>query len=125
MTLDELAGHEPPDSFAVGAYEGDALVGVGLVGPDGGPGAWRIRGMATEPAARGRGAGTAVLAALVAYAAEHGATRVWCNARIGARSLYERAGLHVVSEEFEVPKIGPHYVMEMTVAATPTRAGPS
>jgi GNAT superfamily N-acetyltransferase len=115
MTVDELAGHEPPDSFAVGAYDDDTLVGVGLVGPDGGPGAWRIRGMATEPEARGRGAGTAVLNALIAHAAAHGAIRIWCNARIGARSLYERAGLEVVSEEFEVPRIGPHYVMEMTL----------
>jgi ribosomal protein S18 acetylase RimI-like enzyme len=126
MTVEELASHEPPGSFAVGAYEGDELVGVGLVGPDGEPGAWRIRGMATAPEARGRGAGTAVLRALIEHARTQGATRVWCNARIGARSLYERAGLEVVSEEFEVPKIGPHYVMAMTVTATnPTRGGPS
>jgi ribosomal protein S18 acetylase RimI-like enzyme len=121
MTVDELAGHEPPDSLAVGAFEDDTLVGVGLVGPEGEPASWRIRGMATAPEARGRGAGTAVLAALIAHAAEHGATRIWCNARVGARSLYERAGLHVVSEEFEVPRIGPHYVMEMTLAAAPSR----
>jgi GNAT superfamily N-acetyltransferase len=113
MTVDELASHEPAGSFAVGAYDDSALVSVGLIGPEGEPGAWRIRGMATEPQARGRGAGSAVLSALIAYAAEHHATRVWCNARIGARTLYERAGLHVASEEFEVPEIGPHYVMEM------------
>ncbi|HEY2769303.1 MAG TPA: GNAT family N-acetyltransferase [Solirubrobacteraceae bacterium] len=119
MTIDELAAHEPPESFAVGAYEDDTLVAVGLVGAEGGSNAWRIRGMATAPEARGRGAGSAVLAALIAHAAEHGATRVWCNARIGARSLYERAGLHVASEEFEVPEIGPHYVMEMALDQAP------
>jgi ribosomal protein S18 acetylase RimI-like enzyme len=112
MTLDALAEHEPAGSHAVGAYDREELVSVGLVGPEGGPGAWRIRGMATAPAARGRGAGTAVLDALLAHARANGATRVWCNARIGARTLYERAGLGVVSEEFEIPEIGPHYVME-------------
>jgi ribosomal protein S18 acetylase RimI-like enzyme len=114
MSVDELASHEPPGSVAFGAYD-DALVAVGLVGPEGGPGAWRIRGMATIPEARGRGAGTAVLSALVEHAVSNGATRIWCNARIGARSLYERAGFRVDSEQFEIPEIGPHYVMELAV----------
>jgi ribosomal protein S18 acetylase RimI-like enzyme len=117
MSVDELAGHEPPGSVAFGVSVDDALVAVGLVGPEGGPGAWRIRGMATVPEARGRGAGTAVLSALVEHAVSGGATRIWCNARIGARSLYERAGFRVISEEFDVPRIGPHYVMELTVGA--------
>jgi ribosomal protein S18 acetylase RimI-like enzyme len=117
MAVGELSAHEPSGSIAVGAYDAEALVGVGLIGPDGGPGAWRIRGMATEPAARGRGAGSAVLAALIDHAVTNGATRIWCNARIAARSLYERAGLRVVSEEFDVPRIGPHYVMELTLTS--------
>ena len=41
-----------------------------------------------------------------------GATRVWCNARMPARSLYERAGFKAISEEFDLPPIGPHLVME-------------
>jgi len=118
QTLADLAAHEPTDAFAVGAFDADALVAVGLIGPDGGPGEWRIRGMATAPAVRGRGAGTAVLEALLRHAAAAGARRVWCNARTPARTLYERAGLHVVSDEFELPMIGPHLVMEL-------RMGPS
>jgi predicted GNAT family N-acyltransferase len=43
---------------------------------------------------------------------------VWCNARVRARSLYERAGFTVVSEEFDVPEIGPHLVMECRLAAS-------
>jgi GNAT superfamily N-acetyltransferase len=114
-TLEELAGSEPADAFAVGAFDGGRLIAVGLVAPDGQPGGWRIRGMATSPLARGRGAGTAVLEALVGHAKTHGARRVWCNARTPARSLYERAGLRVSSDEFELPDIGPHVVMEMQV----------
>jgi len=113
QALEELASQEPPGAFAVGAFEDGELVAVGLVGPDGEPGDWRIRGMATIPQARGRGAGSAVLAALIEHAAAGGARRVWCNARTPARSLYERAGLRVVSEEFELPMIGPHYLMEL------------
>jgi len=112
QSIAELAAHEPPDAFAVGAFASGELVGVGFVGPDSDPCSWRVRGMATAPEARGRGAGTAVLGELMRHAVDHGAARVWCNARVRARSLYERAGLEVVSEEFEISEIGPHLVME-------------
>lgn len=115
QTEAELAAHEPTEVFAVGAFCGRRLIAVGLIGREGGPGAWRVRGMATEPAMRGRGAGTLVLGALVEHAIKHGARRVWCNARTRAVSLYERAGFRKVSEEFELPEIGPHFVMELTV----------
>jgi GNAT superfamily N-acetyltransferase len=115
MTVEELASHEPDGAVAFGAFEGDELIAVGLVGPEGEPGDWRVRGMATRADVRGRGAGGAVLGALVSHAAGHGATRVWCNARTAARSLYERAGFVVASEEFEPPHIGPHYRMELSL----------
>ncbi len=112
-TIAQMAAHESADAFAVGAFEADELVAVGLIAPDGEPGGWRIRGMATAPHARRRGAGSAVLEALLAHARAHGAQRVWCNARTPGRSFYERAGLRVVSAEFELPDIGPHLVMEL------------
>jgi ribosomal protein S18 acetylase RimI-like enzyme len=112
LTVEELAAHEPPRAFAIGAFERDELLAVGFVAPDGQPGDWRVRGMATAPHARGRGAGTAVLNALLDHADAHGATRVWCNARVAALSLYRRAGFTIASEPFDEPEIGPHYVME-------------
>lgn len=115
-TLAELAAHEPPEAFALGAFDAEELVAVGFVAPDGEPGGWRIRGMATAAHARGRGAGTAILARLLRHAGEGGAARVWCNARTPARSLYERAGMSIVSDEFELPLIGPHFVMELRLA---------
>jgi ribosomal protein S18 acetylase RimI-like enzyme len=112
-SLEELASHEPPGVHSVAALADGEIVAAGFVCPDGGPGAWRVRGMATLPAFRGRGAGSAILAALVAHATEQGAARVWCNARTPAISLYERAGFTVVSDEFEIEAIGPHVVMEL------------
>jgi ribosomal protein S18 acetylase RimI-like enzyme len=111
-TLESLAADEPTDAYAVGVLDGEVAIAVGFVAPDGEPGAWRVRGMATAPASRGRGAGTAVLDALVRHAVANGASRIWCNARTPARSLYERAGFRIVSDEFELPAIGPHFVME-------------
>jgi ribosomal protein S18 acetylase RimI-like enzyme len=99
-------------------FSGPELVAVGFIHPDAAEtGTWRVRGMATLPHARGRGAGTAVLAALLEYAAAHGATSVWCSVRIAATTLYERAGFRVVSDRVDVPEIGPHLVMELELAA--------
>jgi GNAT superfamily N-acetyltransferase len=114
-SLEELASHEPPGVHAVGAFDGDELVAAGFVCPDGDPGDWRVRGMATAPEYRGRGAGAAILAELVEHARSQGATRVWCNARTPALSLYARAGFKPESGEFEIPGIGPHFVMTLRV----------
>jgi ribosomal protein S18 acetylase RimI-like enzyme len=112
-SIEYLVAHEPADAFALGAFDGAGeLIAVGFVGSDGEPGAWRVRGMATVPQARGRGAGSAILAGLIEHAVAGGATRVWCNARVPACSLYERAGFKVVSEVFGLTQIGPHLVME-------------
>jgi GNAT superfamily N-acetyltransferase len=93
------------------------LIAAGLIAADAGRrGSWRVRGMATEESARRRGAGTAVLAALLDHARGHGARSVWGNIRTPARSLYERAGFRTVSDEFELPGIGPHFRMELTLA---------
>ena len=54
LTVEQLAEHEPDDAAAYGAFDGDELIAVGLVGPEGEPGDWRVRGMATMPR---RGAG--------------------------------------------------------------------
>lgn len=113
QTMEELAAHEGAQAFAVGAFDHGELIAVGFVTSEGGAGAWRIRGMATAGEHRGRGAGTAVLEALVDHAAEQGATRIWCNARTRAVPLYERAGFTKASDEFDLPGIGPHVVMEL------------
>lgn len=113
QTAAELAAAEDDRAFAVAAVDhSGAIVACGHVAPDGEPGGWRVRGMATEPAARGAGAGSAVLQELVDHATAHGATRIWCNARTPAVTLYARAGFAVVSDRFELPDIGPHVVME-------------
>ncbi len=119
QTIEELAAHEPPDAYAVGAFDGGEMLAVGFVGREGEPGSWRVRGMATGLEARGRGLGTAVLESLLAHALEQGAVHVWCTARIAARSLYERAGFRVTSESFEINGIGPHVVMELVPERLP------
>jgi predicted GNAT family N-acyltransferase len=100
-----------------GCHGDGELVAIGSIyrepRPGGDPDGWRIRGMATAEGRRRAGLGKSVLAACVAHARDHGATEVWCNARRGARALYERAGFIIVGDEFELPGIGPHFLMTL------------
>ena len=96
--------------------DGEQIIGVATVMADPHPGDprpgdWRIRGMAVEEPYRGAGIGGALLAACEAHARAGGASRLWCNARTGARNLYLRGGLRIEGEEFEIPGIGPHLLM--------------
>jgi GNAT superfamily N-acetyltransferase len=109
-------GDELPGALHVAAHVDGGIVGVATIAPEPHPhapaaGDWRVRGMATAPAARGRGLGAALLGACLDHARAHGGRRVWCNARRPAVAFYERAGLRVEGEEFELPEIGPHVLM--------------
>jgi GNAT superfamily N-acetyltransferase len=113
-----LPGDDEP-AFHLGAFDEDGvLLGTGNVRRDPAPWdpgapAWRLRGMATDPAHRSRGVGALVLEGLVAHARAEGGGLLWCNARIPAQAFYERAGLVARGEPWEDPEIGPHVVMWM------------
>lgn len=117
----ELATYDAdaaPHTLHVGALQGERVVGVATFLVDPWPGApevpaVRLRGMAVEAGLRGQGVG----ADIMVFALERlPALRpecdwLWCNARIRARSFYERLGLEGVGEVFEIDGIGPHVRM--------------
>lgn len=71
----------------------------------------RIRGMAVDEGYRGRGLGRLLMEGTQEVARAAG-TGLWCNARVIAIPMYLACGFRQVGEEFEMPKIGPHYVLE-------------
>ena len=71
--------------------------------------------MATAAHARGQGIGAAVLAALVGTRSGRGRRGSGAAPASGALAVRARR-FRVTSEEFEVLGIGPHYVMELTLA---------
>ncbi|MEQ8357431.1 MAG: GNAT family N-acetyltransferase [Kiloniellaceae bacterium] len=84
---------------------------------------WRLRGMASDPAVRGRGLGGRVLAFGLAElarrlgAAGEKSAAVWCNGRTVAQSFYERHGFQPIGARFETPGTGPHLVFWRRLAA--------
>ena len=93
------------DATAVHAVSRDGagrLLATGRLLPDAaGPGRAVIGRMAADPAARGRGHGTAVLDVLHREAAARGQTEVELHAQVTARRFYERAGYTAVGAEYE------------------------
>jgi predicted GNAT family N-acyltransferase len=123
------AGDDAPGAAHFAAYDEEGrVVGIASVTPEaypmgGGSGDFRIRGMATDPeSGRGRGLGGALLRACLDHARGAGAARVWCNARSPVRGFYEREGFVVEGQEFELPEIGPHFLM--VLSADVFRAAP-
>ncbi|MDQ1662558.1 MAG: hypothetical protein QOJ68_2538 [Blastococcus sp.] len=117
---------DPAGTFHLAARTADGrLVGVVRFSPApcpwqeaGAP--WQLRGMATDPAVRGAGAGRALVAEGLARVAALGGDLVWCDARIGAVGFYERMGFAVVTEQFDKPEGGLH--RGMVALPEPTEA---
>lgn len=74
-----------------------------------GQSAWQLRGMATDSRVQGHGLGRRLLSSVVAMLHRDTPRRVfWCNARTHAIGFYEKQGWSVVSDEFDIPLVGPH-----------------
>lgn len=116
-------GDDDPLAAHFGAFEGERLVSIATVmrepEPDDVPSAhvprppalrgdWRIRGVATEPDARGRGHGRAVIQACIEHAARHGGTLVWLNGRVSSEAFYRALGFAPRGEPFDTPPSGLH-----------------
>ena len=109
------------DTLHAAAFADGALVGTATVHPEAMPDgsaayAWRIRGMATVPEMRRMGCGAALVQACIDHAAARSGLVVWCNARTSASAFYAALGFVAEGHEFELPGIGPHYVMTKRLA---------
>lgn len=106
-------------AFHLGYYVGDELACVASFHPqnyEGFPGkAYQLRGMATTEKYRGTGLGNQLVNFAIVYLRGQKANYVWCNARKAAVRFYKNLGFEIISAEFEVPKIGPHYVMYVKI----------
>ncbi|HTK16238.1 MAG TPA: GNAT family N-acetyltransferase [Acidimicrobiia bacterium] len=122
-TVDELArrwdGDSDPCHFA--AVESGTVIGSASVGRESPTWAadssvsWRLRGMATAEDRRGEGVGAALLAAVIDHVRQCGGGLLWCNARMAAVSLYQRAGFTTRGDGWDDPNLGPHIAMELLV----------
>jgi GNAT superfamily N-acetyltransferase len=101
-----LPGDDHPLSRHAAITLDGVAVAVGSVLPEAPPWApdlpdsWRLRGMATRDGLRSGGLGSVVLHALLAHARRENGRFIWCAARIGAQTFYERFGFDTRGERF-------------------------
>jgi predicted GNAT family N-acyltransferase len=76
---------------------------------------YQLRGMATVEHYRGHGIGNQLVNFAIVYLRGQKVNYIWCNARKVAVKFYQNLGFEVISQEFEVPGIGPHYVMYVKI----------
>lgn len=74
--------------------------------------AFRLRGMATHPEHTRKGYAKQLIQAVEKHLLENvGITYLWFNARVQAFPFYEAMGFEFMSDEFDIPGIGPHREM--------------
>ncbi|MGL6247624.1 MAG: GNAT family N-acetyltransferase [Culicoidibacterales bacterium] len=76
----------------------------------------QLRGMACNPTFQNQGLGSKLLTHAYDHLQAEGITKIWCQARIRAKSFYERLGFIGEGETFEVPDVGEHLEMYWTTA---------
>lgn len=111
-------GDDAADTLHLGAWREGCLIAVATVCREPLPGAsqpdaWRLRGMATVPAARGRGVGRRLAQECMAYAREKGAAVVWCSARLEVASFYAELGFGTCGEPFRLPEFSDRVYVAM------------
>jgi predicted N-acetyltransferase YhbS len=112
------------ETVQIGAFDGERVVGCATVFPesyDGEPGAWRLRGMAVDPAYQGKGIGRLVLDAATAAAEAAGAPIIWANGRVTAMAFYQRLGWEAVGEVFSY---GPAELAHLVIVRSLAGSGP-
>lgn len=116
MTLThEMPGDHDPESVHLGVYEEGKLVCAGSFmknNRDEFKGhQYQLRGMATAEESQGNGYGRILLKNAEDFFKVRGIDLIWCNARVSALEFYKKSGFETIGEVFEVPQIGPHFVM--------------
>ena len=115
-----------PTAVHFGCFRNSKLVSVatifrqprpGRLGEGGSSGSsWQLRGMATDPDFQGFGCGKAILLAAIDFVRREKGIEIWCNARVSASHFYAKSGFrNMTPDTFDVPGIGPHYVMNYLI----------
>ncbi len=113
-------GDKDDSTFHLGAYIDDKLASVAsfyLKNHSKFPEEYQyqLRGMATLKPYQGQGLSQALLKTAFPIIKNNHVSRLWCNARKTAVGFYEKVGFEIVSDEFEIPDVGPHYIMSKLI----------
>lgn len=117
--LCSFEGDDDELSFHLGYFKNDILVCIASFHQQGREGfsgtAYQLRGMATLTSFQGMGIGNQLVNFSIVYLRGLKVNYLWCNARKAAFRFYTGLGFEFISEEFEIPGIGPHKAMYVKI----------
>lgn len=111
----EFNGDFDKDTFHLGAFKNNKLIAVSsfmkssnkqFEGEQ-----FQLRGMATLEEFQGMGAGKLMMNQAFEILKKLDISCLWCNAREKAVKFYEKQGMQIIGEPFDIQHIGKHYVM--------------
>lgn len=111
----EFNGDFEKDTFHLGAFSEGKLIAVSsfmksshksIKGSQ-----YQLRGMATLEEFQGLGAGKLMMEHAFKLLMDLKIDCLWCNARVIAVPFYEKLGLKIIEEPYDIEFIGIHYVM--------------
>ncbi len=122
QSLDRLvySGDYDKKAYHVGAFSNNEIIGIASVYPkpkdnEDRSDSWQLRGMAVLDTFRGHDIGKKLLGDCINNIKNSGDKHLWCNARTSAIKFYQKMGFKITSQEFLIPDIGPHYIMEIEI----------
>lgn len=106
-------------AFHLGYFVEDDLVGVVTFFPKSNSKvegiAYQLRGMAIKESHQGKGFGKKLIDFAKTQLHVTSAQFIWCNARSSAKRFYEGLGFKLISEEFIIEGVGPHFEMLLSL----------
>lgn len=110
----EHDGH--PDTFHLAAIKEDTIIGVvSFIKTEHEEFAqnhqYQLRGMAVLPDFQNLSIGNKLLQKGEETLQHKHVTLLWCNARLKAVNFYKKNGFNTHGNEFNIPEVGPHYLM--------------
>lgn len=113
----KFIGDNDSTTFHLGVFNNEMLVGIAsfmkVSCSSDTTAQYQLRGMATTPEVRGKGAGKKIIEEAKQQLKQIKIESLWCNARKEAVDFYKKLGFKIISDEFNVPKVGPHFKMEV------------
>ncbi|MFM6954784.1 MAG: GNAT family N-acetyltransferase [Sphingobacteriaceae bacterium] len=114
-----FVGDNNSESFHLGVVQNEQVVCAASFLPqvrEGYPGlGYQLRGMATYPEYQSKGLGSKLVRFSLEYLQQMGVDYIWCNAREAAFPFYQNLGFSFISETFDIPGIGPHKAMYLSL----------
>ena len=109
-------GDEDGRTFHIGAFDEGKLVAVASFYYENNqafpaPHQYRLRGMATLPAYQTQGFARTLLQTAFPIIKQNMCKLLWCHARSSAIEFYQKSGMEKYGDEFDIPGIGPHFLM--------------